>query len=127
MLSRLVVSIPYFLTGLAILESVFNVPGGLGNLVFSAIRNQDTPVVVGAMVVVGGVSLLARLVMVICYPPSWIPGSGTVGEVGGGCWLGSEPAASLPPVRRGRDYWRTFRANRLAVMGLVLLACSWPC
>lgn len=66
-LSRLVVSLPYFLTGLAILESVFEVPGGLGNLVFNAIRNQDTPVVVGAMVVIGAVSLVARLVMDVLY------------------------------------------------------------
>ncbi len=62
-LSRLVVSLPYFLTGLAILESVFNVPGGLGNLVFWSIRNQDTPVVVGTMVVVGAMSLVARLIL----------------------------------------------------------------
>jgi ABC-type dipeptide/oligopeptide/nickel transport system permease component len=66
-LSRLVVSLPYFLTGLAILESVFEVPGGLGNLVFNAIRNQDTPVVVGAMVVIGAISLAARLVMDVLY------------------------------------------------------------
>jgi len=62
-LSRLVVSIPYFLAGLTILEAVFDVPGGLGNLIFGAIRNQDTAIVVGALVVVGAFSLLARLVM----------------------------------------------------------------
>lgn len=66
-LSRLVVSLPYFLTGLAILESVFEVPGGLGNLVFWSMRNQDTPVVVGTMVVVGAMSLVARLVLDIAY------------------------------------------------------------
>jgi len=66
-LSRLVVSLPYFLTGLAILESVFEVPGGLGNLVFNAIRNQDTPVIVGSMVVIGALALLARLVLDVLY------------------------------------------------------------
>ncbi|HSQ37918.1 MAG TPA: ABC transporter permease [Acidimicrobiia bacterium] len=66
-LSRLVVSIPYFLSGLAILEKVFDVPGGLGNLIFDAIRNQDTAVVVGALVVVGVLSLAARLVMDVLY------------------------------------------------------------
>ena len=66
-LSRLVVSIPYFLAGLAILEEVFGVPGGLGNLLFRAIRNQDTSVVVGTLVVVGLFSLIARLVMDVLY------------------------------------------------------------
>jgi peptide/nickel transport system permease protein len=66
-LSRLVVSIPYFLSGLAILETVFRVPGGLGALIFSAIRNQDTAVVVGALVVVGVLSLGARLVVDVLH------------------------------------------------------------
>jgi peptide/nickel transport system permease protein len=66
-LSRLVVSLPYFLTGLAILESVFEVPGGLGNLVFYSIRNQDTPVVVGAMAVIGALALAARLLMDVLH------------------------------------------------------------
>ena len=42
-------------------------PGGLGNLLFRAIRNQDTSVVVGTLVVVGVFSLLARLVMDVLY------------------------------------------------------------
>jgi len=66
-LSRLVVSLPYFLSGLAILEQVFDVPGGLGNLIFDAIRNQDTAVVVGALVVIGALSLAARLAMDVLY------------------------------------------------------------
>lgn len=66
-LSRLVVSIPYFLSGLAILELVFDVPGGLGNLIFRAVRNQDTAVVVGALVVVGVLSLVARLVVDVLH------------------------------------------------------------
>lgn len=62
-LSRLVVSLPYFLTGLVILEFVFEVPGGLGNLIFGAISNQDTPLIVGAMAIVGVVTLLLRLAL----------------------------------------------------------------
>ncbi|MBU1225871.1 MAG: ABC transporter permease [Actinobacteria bacterium] len=85
-LSRLVVSIPYFLAGLTILEQVFNVPGGLGNLLFGAVRNQDNAVVVGTLVVVGVFSLLARLVMDVLYAvldPRIRYGSGKL-EVGGG-------------------------------------------
>ncbi|MGI9610737.1 MAG: ABC transporter permease [Acidimicrobiia bacterium] len=62
-LSRLVVSVPYFLTGLAILEYMFSVQGGLGNLIFHAINVQDTPLIVGAMVIVGVITLVLRLVL----------------------------------------------------------------
>jgi peptide/nickel transport system permease protein len=62
-LSRLVVSVPYFLTGLVILEYVFEVQGGLGNLIFYAINLQDTPLIVGAMVIVGVITLVLRLVL----------------------------------------------------------------
>ena len=62
-LSRLVVSVPYFLTGLVILEFVFEVQGGLGNLIFRAINLQDTPLIVGAMVIVGVMTLVLRLAL----------------------------------------------------------------
>ena len=62
-LSRLVVSVPYFLTGLVILEYVFAVQGGLGNLIFFAINVQDTPLIVGAMLIVGVVTLVLRLAL----------------------------------------------------------------
>lgn len=64
-LSRLVVGIPYFFTGLVILEFIFEVQGGLGNLLFDAINNQDTPLIVGAMAVVGVITLLLRLALEI--------------------------------------------------------------
>ena len=57
------VSLPYYLTGLVILEFVFGVQGGLGNLIFRAINNQDTPLVVGAMAVIGVITLLLRLAL----------------------------------------------------------------
>jgi peptide/nickel transport system permease protein len=62
-LSRLVVSLPYFLTGLVILEFVFEVEGGLGNLIFRAINTQDTPLIVGAMAIVGAITLILRLAL----------------------------------------------------------------
>ncbi|MDH3539265.1 MAG: ABC transporter permease [Acidimicrobiia bacterium] len=62
-LSRLVVSVPYFLTGLVILEFMFEVQGGLGNLIFRAINLQDTPLVVGSMLIVGVLTLVLRLVL----------------------------------------------------------------
>ena len=64
-LSRLVVSLPYFLTGLVILEFMFAVEGGLGNLIFRAVTTQDTPLIVGAMAVVGVITLLLRLALEI--------------------------------------------------------------
>jgi peptide/nickel transport system permease protein len=62
-LSRLVVSVPYFLTGLVILEFMFGVQGGLGNLIFRAINLQDTPLIVGAMAIVGVMTLMLRLAL----------------------------------------------------------------
>jgi peptide/nickel transport system permease protein len=62
-LSRLVVSLPYFFTGLVILEFMFEVPGGMGNLIFQAINRQDTPLIVGAMAMVGLVTLALRLIL----------------------------------------------------------------
>ena len=59
-LSRLVVAIPYFLTGLVILEGVFDV-SGLGSVIFEALRVQDTPVVAGAMLVVGAITVALRI------------------------------------------------------------------
>jgi len=59
-LSRLVVTIPYFLTGLVILESVFG-GGGMGSLIFNAVTDQDIPVVVGSLLVIGVLTLLLRL------------------------------------------------------------------
>jgi peptide/nickel transport system permease protein len=62
-LSRLAVSLPYFLTGLVILEFMFEVDGGLGNLIFRAVTTQDTPLIVGAMTVVGVITLTLRVVL----------------------------------------------------------------
>lgn len=74
-LSRFTVSIPYFLTGLIILEAVFagadvagvgflqrfSGPSGLGSLLFRAVRTQDTFLVVGALLVIGVLTLMLRI------------------------------------------------------------------
>lgn len=62
-LSRLVISLPYFFTGLAILEFMFGANRGLGDLIFRAINAQDTPLIVGAMAIVGVITLVLRLVL----------------------------------------------------------------
>lgn len=76
-LARFTVSIPYFLTGLVILEAVFGGvgagsgfvgitrqifgPPGMGVLIFDAVRTQDTPLIVGSLLVVGVLTLLLRI------------------------------------------------------------------
>lgn len=78
-LSRFTVSIPYFMTGLVILEAVFGGVGassgfvsitqqffgrpGMGVVIFDAVRTQDTPMIVGSMLVVGVLTLLLRVAL----------------------------------------------------------------
>jgi peptide/nickel transport system permease protein len=77
-LSRLITSIPYLLTGLIILEYSFGFShrsglaslrgspdawGGLGSAMFGALVAQDMLVVIGALLVVGILSLIARLLL----------------------------------------------------------------
>jgi peptide/nickel transport system permease protein len=81
-LSRMTVAVPYFLTGLVILEAVFSGVGvagtvnplqrfggpvGLGTVIFSALRLQDTPLVVGSLLVVGLITLLTRLALDVAH------------------------------------------------------------
>ena len=81
-LSRFTVSVPYFLTGLVILEAVFagagiagtvpflqrfDGPRGLGAVLFDAVRLQDTPMVVGGLVVVGVLTLILRIVLDVAH------------------------------------------------------------
>jgi peptide/nickel transport system permease protein len=65
-LSRFVVAIPYLLTGLVILESIFRV-GGMGTLIFDALRLQDTPLVAGALLVVGVMTVVLRVLLDIAH------------------------------------------------------------
>lgn len=64
--SRLVISLPYLLTGLVIIEDVLDWPGISGAL-FTSLYQQDIPVVMGALLVVGVLSALARLILDVLY------------------------------------------------------------
>lgn len=81
-LSRFTVAIPYFLTGLVILEVIFGgrgglpiigttmrfaPPTGLGTLLFGALSSQDNQMLVGALLVVGVFTLLLRIVLDIVH------------------------------------------------------------
>ena len=81
-LSRFTVSVPYFLTGLVILEAVFDGAGiagtvpflqrfegprGLGAVLFDAVRLQDTPMIVGGLLVVGVLTLILRTVLDVSH------------------------------------------------------------
>jgi peptide/nickel transport system permease protein len=59
-LSRLIVSMPYMLTGLVMVEDAIGT-GGLGSVLFGALSTQDIPVVMGALVIIGAIALIARL------------------------------------------------------------------
>jgi peptide/nickel transport system permease protein len=60
--SRLVVSLPYLLTGIVIIERAVNWPG-MGETMLLALYNQDMPIVMGGLLLIGVVSMLARLVL----------------------------------------------------------------
>lgn len=60
--SRLVITLPYLFTGVVILEDVLNWPG-LGSQLFDSLYQQDMPMVMAMFIMVGAVTLLARLVL----------------------------------------------------------------
>ena len=64
--SRLVVSIPYLLAGLVIIEQSFNWPG-MGFGLFGQLVSQDFPTVLGVLLFVGILSLGARLILDILH------------------------------------------------------------
>lgn len=84
-LSRFTVAIPYFLTGLVILEVVFGqsqqsgglpitptlmrftAPAGLGTILFDGVTSQDTPILLGSLLVVGALTLLIRIVLDVVH------------------------------------------------------------
>ncbi|HET9259595.1 MAG TPA: ABC transporter permease [Acidimicrobiia bacterium] len=84
-LSRFTVAIPYFLTGLVILEVVFgqshqstglpisptlmrfSAPAGLGTVLFDGLASQDTPLLLGALLIVGVLTLLIRIVLDVVH------------------------------------------------------------
>jgi ABC-type dipeptide/oligopeptide/nickel transport system permease component len=63
-LSRLVVDIPYFLSGLVIVEDSMGWRRGtMGSLLFNSVRSQDVPVEMGCLLAIGVVALVARLAL----------------------------------------------------------------
>ena len=84
-LSRFTVAIPYFLTGLVILEVVFgsshqgagipitgtlmrfSAPTGLGTLLFDSLADQDIPMLIGALLIVGLITLGLRIVLDVMH------------------------------------------------------------
>lgn len=65
-LSRLVISLPYLLTGVVIIEQRFDWPG-LSGMLFDSFYQQDMPLVLGGLLVVGVLSAAARLVLDVLY------------------------------------------------------------
>lgn len=81
-LSRFTVAIPYFLTGLVILEVAFGgganlpianitmrfqAPVGMGSLLFGSLSSQDNPLLIGALLIVGVLTLLIRIVLDVVH------------------------------------------------------------
>jgi peptide/nickel transport system permease protein len=59
-LSRLVITLPFLLSGIVIIEDSLNWPG-VGSWMWLSLYWQDIPVVMGILLVVGFISLVARL------------------------------------------------------------------
>jgi peptide/nickel transport system permease protein len=55
------------LGGIAVLETVFTIPG-LGRLLVDAIFNRDYPVIQGCLLLTAGVYVVVNLVVDLCYP-----------------------------------------------------------
>ena len=66
LMSRLVISLPYLLGGLAIIESAVGWPG-MGTAIFSAAQYQDVPVVLGYLLLIGALVLLSQLFLEVLY------------------------------------------------------------
>jgi peptide/nickel transport system permease protein len=82
-LSRLVISLPYLLAGIVIIEDSLNWPG-LGSFMFLSLYWQDIPVVMGILLFIGLLSLIARLfldVLTAYLDPRIRFGSGSVRRV----------------------------------------------
>jgi peptide/nickel transport system permease protein len=65
-LSKLVTSLPYLLAGLVIIEQSVNW-NGIGSLLFDAVVQQDLPIVMGVLVVIGLVVLVCRFILELAY------------------------------------------------------------
>lgn len=64
--SRLIVSLPYILTGLVIVEYALNWPG-ISSTLFESLYQQDIPTVMGSFLIVGVLAAVARLGLDVLY------------------------------------------------------------
>jgi peptide/nickel transport system permease protein len=75
-LGRLIVSIPYLLSGLVIIEQSVGW-GGIGTTLFAAVTSQDLPVVMDVLLLIGIFTLVVRLVFEVAQaaldPRVWKP------------------------------------------------------
>ncbi|MCP4356559.1 MAG: ABC transporter permease [Chloroflexi bacterium] len=65
-LSRFVINLPWLLTAIVIVEYATNWPG-VGNLLFQAIYNQNSFIYMDILIIVGLLSLIARLILDVAY------------------------------------------------------------
>ena len=63
-LSRLIVTIPILLSGMVMIEYALST-GGMGRLLFESLVVQNVPVVMGSLIIIGLITLLARLILEI--------------------------------------------------------------
>lgn len=64
--SRLVVSLPYLLTGLVIVETALGWPG-ISSAMFNSFYQQDMPMIMGGLLLIGVICAVVRLVLDILY------------------------------------------------------------
>ena len=60
--SRLVITLPYLMTGVVIIEDVFGWPG-VGSVLFDSLYQQDMPIAMAILLFVGAFSLISRLLL----------------------------------------------------------------
>jgi peptide/nickel transport system permease protein len=60
--SRLVITLPYLMTGVVIIEDVFGWPG-VGSILFDSLNQQDMPIAMAILLFVGVFSLISRLLL----------------------------------------------------------------
>jgi peptide/nickel transport system permease protein len=60
--SRLIITLPYLMTGVVIIEDVFNWPG-MGSVLWDSLYQQDMPVAMAILLFVGFFSIIARVVL----------------------------------------------------------------
>jgi peptide/nickel transport system permease protein len=60
--SRLIISLPFLLSGMVMIERVMNIQG-IGTTLFYAVGMQDIPLALGALIVIGLVVLASRITL----------------------------------------------------------------